>query len=471
MREPTAASHDRSFRSNSRLVGLYHALLRQQIDHFFPDARLHLEGDHSPIEWQASTHRPNYSIRGEPDGIELSIDWFGSSYTFHPASPVPLLASERKLLEAIVRVLDLRFRTLIDADAIDRSELFDYALEDVIVTEYLAPPSPMRLPVAMEAMRMAALSTYEDRRVSSGALLLGTEHDPAFPERTNHPDAPRYNVRLTSIKIIHRLCDGLRTVFVVDCRGDLAWAVDIQRWTERVQGHVPLSAPCPRRYESHARATRTGDHVGLVLTPSQEIKVFAGGTLAFTFSNARWRLMDVPSKFDAWTRSVGETAPPGLAARLFQAAMNLSEDRVGALIVLIRDPEESLPNLVAPGDRIEDHLVPDPDAPTEADHLPPRMAKRALHHLIFSRRINDLDPSVLESLAGVDGAVVVDRRGNLMAFGAILRITPEAILAARASEGARTVAALAASYHGPVLKVSQDGVLSMYLGGRRVLEL
>jgi DNA integrity scanning protein DisA with diadenylate cyclase activity len=181
--------------------------------------------------------------------------------------------------------------------------------------------------------------------------------------------------------------------------------------------------------------------------------------------------MDVPSKFDAWTRSVGETAPPGLAARLFQAAMNLSEDRVGALIVLIRDPEESLPNLVAPGDRIEDHLVPDPDAPTEADHLPPRMAKRALHHLIFSRRINDLDPSVLESLAGVDGAVVVDRRGNLMAFGAILRITPEAILAARASEGARTVAALAASYHGPVLKVSQDGVLSMYLGGRRVWEL
>ena len=60
---------------------------------------------------------------------------------------------------------------------------------------------------------------------------------------------------------------------------------------------------------------------------------------------------------------------------------------------------------------------------------------------------------------------------NLLAFGAILRITPEAILAARASEGARTVAALAASYHGPVLKVSQDGVTSMYLGGRRVWEL
>ena len=68
-------------------------------------------------------------------------------------------------------------------------------------------------------------------------------------------------------------------------------------------------------------------------------------------------------------------------------------------------------------------------------------------------------------------AVVTDRTGRLLAFGAILRITPEAILAARAVEGARTVAALAASYHGPVLKVSQDGFLTMYLSGRRVWDL
>ena len=471
MEEPTAPTTDRHVRPSSRLVGLYQALLRQQLDHFFPDAVLQLEGDRSPINWELATDRPNFAVAEDPDGIGVLIDWFGSRYLFQPASPVPLLRSERRLVETIVRVLDLRFRTLMDADAVDRTELFDYALEDVIVTEFLAPPAPMRVPAALEALRMAALSTYEDRRVSSGALLLGTETDPAFPDRQNAPGAPRYNVRLTAIKSIHRLCDGLRTVFVVDRRGDLAWAVDIGRWTERVQGHAPLPAPCPRRYENHARATRVGDHVGLVLSPSQEIKVFAGGTLSFAFSNARWRLMDVPSKYDAWTRAVGDQAPPSLANRLFQAALNLCEDRVGALIVMVREPEDALPHLVAPSDRIDLHPVDEPEGPAEGDHLPPRMAKRALHHLIFSRRIGDLDATVLESLAGIDGAVVVDRRGNLLAFGAILRITPEAILAARAVEGARTVAALAASYYGPVLKVSQDGVLSMYLGGRRVWEL
>ena len=471
MAEPTPPRPDRPTHPSSRLVGLYQALLRQQLDHFFPDATLHLEGDSSPIQWEVRSGRPNYAFGDDPSGIGAVIEWFGSRYVFQPSSPVPLLASERRLVETIVRVLDLRFRTLIDADAVDRIELFDFALEDVIVTEFLDPPSPIRVPAALEALRMAALSTYEDRRVSSGALLLGTETDPAYPDRANAPNAPRYSVRLTAIKSIHRLCDGLRTVFVVDRRGDLAWAVDIQCWSEHVQGHVPLPAPCPRRYEHHARATRVGDHVALVLSPSQEIKIFAGGSMAFTFSNARWRLMDVPNKYDAWVRAVGDQAPPVLADRLFRAALNLCERRVGALIVLLREPEESLPNLVAPGDRIDDHPSPDEEPPTDPDRVPPRMAKRALHHLIYCRRIVEMDASSLESIAAIDGAVVVDRRGHLLAFGAILRITPEAILAARAAEGARTVAALAASYHGPVLKVSQDGVLSMYLGGRRVWEL
>ena len=83
----------------------------------------------------------------------------------------------------------------------------------------------------------------------------------------------------------------------------------------------------------------------------------------------------------------------------------------------------------------------------------------------------DLDASVLEAIAGLDGAVVTDLDGRLLTFGAILRIAPETLEVARAVQGARTLAALAASLHGPVLKVSEDGYLTMFLGGRRVWEL
>ena len=59
-----------------------------------------------------------------------------------------------------------------------RVERFQYALEDLIVTDYLDPPDPFRVPAALEALRVAALSTYENRRVSTGALLLGTDRRP-----------------------------------------------------------------------------------------------------------------------------------------------------------------------------------------------------------------------------------------------------------------------------------------------------
>jgi hypothetical protein len=465
--EPMIA--ERLMGSMSRVIGLYQTLLRRQLEHFFPDAILEPAGDRSVIDLHGVAARPNYRIADDPDSFGVEIEWFRTRFLLLPGSPAPFLPAERRLIEVIVRVLDLRFRSLYEPAAAGRSEIFQHVLEDVIITEYLDLPEPIRVTAALEALRVAALSTYENRRVSSGALLLGTPADPSAPDRANPPGAPRYNVRLTAIKSLHRLCDGLRTLFVVDLAGDLTWVVDIGRWAGQVQGPGPPPAPCPRPYWAHALATQAGGHACLVLSPSQEIKVFAGGTMAFSFSDARWRLLDIPTKFATWSEAVGATRPADLAARLFQAAINLGENRDGALFVVLRDPARSLPQLVAPGDRIVEEVAA--DDPLDPDNLSPRKAKKALHHLVWGQDLADLDASVLESLAGLDGAVVTDRDGRLLAFGAILRTTPEAILAARAVEGARTVAALAASYHGPVLKVSQDGFLTMYLSGRRVWDL
>ena len=58
----------------------------------------------------------------------------------------------------------------------------------------------------------------------------------------------------------------------------------------------------------------------------------------FSLSDARWRLLDIPSKFAAWREAVGACSPPDLALWLFQAALNLSEARAGALFVVVRDP-------------------------------------------------------------------------------------------------------------------------------------
>jgi hypothetical protein len=77
---------------------------------------------------------------------------------------------------------------------------------------------------------------------------------------------------------------------------------------------------------------------------------------------------------------------------------------------------------------------------------------------------------VVEALASLDGALVADGEGRLIAFGAILR--HDALSRPHAAvEGARTTAAIVASRFGPVLKVSEDGVVSCFLGGERVWDL
>lgn len=451
----------------SKVVGLYQTLLRRGLEHFFPDAVLDAVGDHSVIDWDAmNSDESTYQIGEDADGLGLRIDWLRTRYLFQPGSPRPFLPSERRLVATIARALDLRFRGLFDPSVAHRIDRFHYVLEDVIVADYLDTVGPYRVTAALEALRVAALSTYENRRVSTGALLLGTDHDPAAPGWVNPEGAPRFNIRLTAIKGFHRLCDGVRTVYLVDRHGELVRAVDVARWADRAQGPQAPTEPCPRAYVSHAKATREGGHVCVVLTPSQEIKIFSGGNLTFSFSDARWRLLDIPTKYAAWREAVGPSCPSGLARKIFQAGLDLTEDRKGALFVMLRDPAESIPQLIAPADRmIEDVLTDDPQDP---ENLSPRVAKRSLHHVVRGQGLNDLDDTVLEAIAGLDGAVVTDTDGRLLTFGAILRIAPEALKVARAVEGARTLAALAASYHGPVLKVSEDGSLTMFLGGRRV---
>lgn len=453
----------------SKVVGLYQILLRRAIEHFFPEATFDPVGDRSFIAVEPSPRHANYSLRTDPHGLGLELEWFRSRYALTPGSPRPFLPSEEHLVESIAGLLDRRFGALFDPEASQREDMFHYAVEDLVIGADLGTPGSNRVPVVLEALRVAALSTYENRRVSTGVLLLGTENDPAFPNRVNPPGAPSYNVRLSTVKSLHRMCDGLRTMFVVDQSGDLAWAVDVKTWADRVSDGTPLPAPCPRTYIHHARATLMGGHVALVLSPSQEIKVFAHGEPVFAFSDARWRLLDVKTKFEAWCRGVGESCPSELAAKIFQAALNLGEDRRGALFVVLRDPERSLSLLVAPADRIRDEVMG--DDPEDPENLSPKLAKRALHHLARGLNLHEMDVTVLEALSGIDGAVVTDPHGRLLTFGAILRVAPEVVLAPRAVEGARTTAALAASFHGPVLKVSEDGFLTMFLGGRRVWEL
>jgi hypothetical protein len=254
-------------------------------------------------------------------------------------------------------------------------------------------------------------------------------------------------------------------VFLVDGEGKLASIVDVTRWAGA--SAAIDETPCARAYAPHARATRSGGRVCLVLSPNQEIKVFAEGVQTFAFAHGRWRALDPTSKFAVWRRAVGEVP---VARVLFQTALDLAEHRQGGLLVVVDDPRRAVGRLVPPHDWLSPAADPPDGPPAELTPGDP-LAKRALHYLARGRNVAELDPPVLEAFARLDGAVVVDRPGRLLAFGAILRHDPALLPAHITAEGARTTAALVASRFGPVLKISEDGLVSCFLNGERVWDL
>ncbi len=446
-------------RASAATSALYDRLLQDVLRQFFPRGVVETDLSGGLVAGDDLFVEPS----SEPQ--TLTVCAFGRRHVLRVPPSAPLTAHERRLVDAIASVLAARYRAILSPHWLaERGDLFRGFIEDRYVGAFVAGERYQigdergRADVvagAIEVLRVMALSSYENRPVSSGVLLLATDADPCRPaERIRGPLCP-YEESLTAIKGFYRVADGLRTVFLVNRRGLVLDVIDIERWANQAGAPLELPAPCAEAYRAHARATLAGPHVCIVLSPSREIKVFAEGAEVFTFRQAAWHLLDLEAKYERWAGAVGHRP---LAERLFRTALDLADAREGALFVVLRHPAEALPQLVAPADRLDGAW----SEPAEGE---PPVSRRRLLDLLAGRSVLDLDWPVLAALATMDGATVTDPDGRLLAVGAILLhpVLPAAVHGL-ATEGARTTAALAAAKFGPVLKVSEDGIISFYDG-------
>ena len=189
------------------------------------------------------------------------------------------------------------------------------------------------------------------------------------------------------------------------------------------------------------------------------MKIFAEGVQVFNFLDGRWRLTDAQRKYDLWTQAIGNVE---LAERLFVAALNLAEDRRGGLLVVLNDPAMA-PKLISRSDLLTS--LPDHGERALAG------AKDQLHYLLHQKRILALPSAVLETVARIDGAIILDSQSELLAFGAILRHPDSAEVSPENIEGGRTTAAISASRFGNALKISEDGLVSFFQNGRCIWDI
>jgi len=437
---------------------LYDSLLQQALRQFFSRATFETE----PIPSLSSDGR--LAIEPTNDPSVLTIRWFGSRYVLHVPSRRPFTPHEVRLARSIGSVLALRYRAIFDPkQMLERTDLFRGAIEDRYVSAFLdalgsGDPDRSRADLfstAIEVLRVAALSSYENHSISSGVLLLEREADGESGSPARADLSYRYSQALTAIKSFYRVCDGIRTLFLVNRQGSVLDIVDIARHARA----VPLEVPCPSTYRAHALATVGNQKICIVLSPAHEIKVFAQGVQMFSFRNARWHLLDMKAKYDMWEAVIGHHQ---LAERLFQTAIDLADAREGALFVVLRDPKASMPLLVSPADQLDaPHGTPG-DSPTRGQMM----------YMLRDRTAIALDREVLMGLARMDGATVMDSTGRLLAIGAILlHPEPPEPHSTLAVEGARTTAAMAAGRMGAVLKVSEDGLITFYDQQERIWDI
>jgi hypothetical protein len=437
---------------------LYDSLLQAALRQFFSRATFETE----PIPSLSSDGR--LAIEPTNDPSVLTIRWFGSRHVLRVPPRRPFTAHEVRFARAIGTVLAARYRAIFDPrQMLERGDLFRGAIEDRYVGAFLDGPSfnqPAQsradlIATAIDVLRVAALSSYENRAISSGVLVLEGDDDAVRPRRIASEQAYAYSQALTGIKSFYRLCDGMHTLFLVNRLGTVLDIVEVDRYAKA----AALQVPSASGYRPHALATAGNRNLCIVLNPSHEIKVFAEGVQTFSFRNARWHLMDLQAKYEIWSSAVGSAA---LAERLFQTASDLADSREGALFVVLRNPATSLGQLVAPADQLDAVRHTGGSVPTRGQ----------LMHMLRGRNVCDLDPAVLAGLARTDGAIVMDPTGRLLAVGAILlHSEPPEPHSTLAVEGARTTAAMAAGRFGAVLKVSEDGLVTFYDQQERIWDI
>ncbi len=197
----------------------------------------------------------------------------------------------------------------------------------------------------------------------------------------------------------------------------------------------------PDSFTALAEWTGSTGRIGLSVTRSGEVYLFANQQLLFARRNSRWRGFPLDLvKGSGWFGSTKRQLSPPVKGAILTSLLDASAAHHGACIgILARDQVKT---------GIAKLLAPD-DSWSSESHIPSRMINQT-HFQALSRRRR------LELLS-MDGATLLDQSGRILAGGAILKVR------GGSPGGGRTAAAQALSRYGVGIKVSQDGPIKAFV--------
>jgi hypothetical protein len=360
-------------------------------------------------------------------------DWLGVPLRDHPMSRLVFCRHRRPFDDQDVQLAkgfldlagDLKAQSVNDFEA----DLVA-ALPAHLVARALDPELRAPLTAVLQHVMHLATRTHEGAPITAA---IGIEQG-----ENAGPDAVRLR-EFAAARDLAVFSNGLDTLLVFD---------PSQRLVRLEQLDAIDTPVAPLRFGALARWSGTHGRIVVSLSRRQEVGVFHGGCIRFCRRNGRWTrfLRDEVTEHHL----VGE-AP--LKQAVYESSLDVSFARCGGCIGLLRQGAEptAVESLVAKEALLASGVAP---------------KARAIAKIIGGRRFHELDRLVRQELLALDGATLLDHHGTILAAGAIVQLAEDC----RDHGGGRTAAARTLSRHGVGVKISMDGQVEGYAGGKPIFE-
>jgi len=268
--------------------------------------------------------------------------------------------------------------------------------------------------------------TYEGQRIVASFGL-----DPT-PATTGIPLDDLWNESFGPV-----MSNGYDTLIVVGNDGN------VREMLQLSTGHVSSTAPLRL---GEVACWATDDRISVVLNRHGEILVFKNASLRFARRSGKWLHY-------VHETNIRRMSPPRhreLREAVYESCLDVSFARSGGCIGIFEQGHMGEVGALVDG----------------ADLLVPAQSYKAklIAAAVQGRPFHDLDRRLRLELLSMDGAVVLDRYGKVLAAGAIIEVP-----AGSADGGGRRAAARKLSTVGLGLKISEDGTISGFRNSDEIL--
>jgi DNA integrity scanning protein DisA with diadenylate cyclase activity len=240
------------------------------------------------------------------------------------------------------------------------------------------------------------------------------------------------------------MVDGIVLGYVVDNHGYLR---GIHKLDLPPDDH-PSNRLLGPQFRRHAAISRQCNAlVFFVPSGGRQVRVFADGQLVGRYSNGDWAPESMPHVDEIVGRLVEQKAyDRALVQRILRCAFRMSEENLGAIFIM------------GNADLVLEH--------SDASEI-------SYFASIISTHISTLTDDELINFAKQDGAILIDVVGSFRGCMVLLRPDAQTWAEIGPGKGARhsSAAKMSAQAHCLAIAVSQDGPITVYNDGERILSL